>query len=60
MMKLYRAVYVASLFSEGALVGRRMSRLNLYSGGRVDVRIHDFEDVEGAFWETCAALGEGQ
>jgi hypothetical protein len=49
MMKLYRAVYVDSVFSEGALVGVRMSGLNLYSGGRVDIRIHDFEDVDGAF-----------
>jgi hypothetical protein len=55
MVKLYRAVYVASAFSDGALVGRRMSGLNLYSGGRIDVRIHDFEDDEGAFWEACAA-----
>jgi hypothetical protein len=49
MTKLYRAVYVASKFSEGAFVGVRMSELSLYSGGRLDVRIHDFEDVDGAF-----------
>ena len=48
MTKLYSAVYVASVFSEGALVGGRMSGLNLYSIGRVDTRIHDFEDAEGA------------
>jgi hypothetical protein len=49
MIKLYKAVYVASEFSEGALVGGRMSGLNLYSGGRVDVRIHDLEDAEATF-----------
>lgn len=60
MIKLYKAVYVASVFSEGALVGGRMSGLSLYSGGRVDVRIHDLEDVEGAFWEVCAAANKRQ
>lgn len=49
MIKLYNAVYVASVVSEGALVGGRISGLNLYSGGRVDVRIHDLDDVDGAF-----------
>lgn len=52
MIKLYKAVYVASVFSEGALVGKRISWLDLYSGGKVDVRIQDFDDVEGAFWEA--------
>ena len=55
MMKLYKAVYVASVFSEGAFVGGRISGSYLYSAGRVDVRIHDLEDVEGAFCEACAA-----
>lgn len=54
-MKLYKAVYVASVSSEGALVRGRMWELDLYSGGRVDVRIHDLEEVEGAFCEACAA-----
>lgn len=49
MMKLYRAVYAASVFSDGALVGGRISGCVLYSAGKVDIRIHDFEDVEGTF-----------
>lgn len=49
MIKLYRAVYVASISCEGAFVGGTMSGLNLYAGGRVDVSIHDFEESEGTF-----------